>query len=97
MNRRAFVSDFWKKGLLAGSNADTVLLRIDADERDDFLEAFEGAKYLYKGVLRTRTLFASLLYRDYAAVRRAIGLRWKRWNGISTLQSGIIRRERGKR
>ena len=70
MNRRAFVSDFWKKGLLAGSNADTVLLRIDADERDDFLEAFEGAKYLYKGVLRTRTLFASLLYRDYAAVQK---------------------------
>ncbi len=70
VNRRAFVSDFWKKGLLAGSNADTVLLRIDADERDDFLEAFEGAKYLYKGVLRTRTLFASLLYRDYAAVQK---------------------------
>ncbi|HBV51109.1 MAG TPA: hypothetical protein DEF06_02375, partial [Clostridiales bacterium] len=67
---RAFSLDFWKKGLLAGSNADTVLIRIDADERDDFLEAFESARYLYDGVLRTRTLFASLLYRDYATVQK---------------------------
>lgn len=70
VNRRAFSLDFWKKGLLAGSNADTVLIRIDADERDDFLEAFESARYLYDGVLRTRTLFASLLYRDYATVQK---------------------------
>jgi ABC-type glycerol-3-phosphate transport system substrate-binding protein len=65
VSKSAMEMDFWRVGLLAGENAETVLLNIECDERDDFMEVFENARTLYDGVLRTRTLFASILYRDY--------------------------------
>lgn len=65
VNKTAWEMDFWKIGLLAGENADTVLLNIDCDQRDDFMELFENSRSLYDGVLRVRTIFASILYRDY--------------------------------
>ena len=69
-SKAAIEMDFWKVGLLAGENAETVLLNIDCDERDDFTEIFENCRTLYDGVLRTRTLFASILYRDYTEAEK---------------------------
>lgn len=63
--KAAWEQDFWKVGLLSGENAETVLINIECDERDDFKELFENSRTLYDGVLRVRTLFASILYRDY--------------------------------
>jgi ABC-type glycerol-3-phosphate transport system substrate-binding protein len=69
-SKTAIGMDFWRVGLLAGENAETVLVNIECDERDDFMELFENARSLYDGVLRTRTLFASILYRDYTEAEK---------------------------
>ena len=68
--KAAIEKDFWRVGLLSGENAETVLINIECDERDDFTEIFENCRTLYDGVLRTRTLFASILYRDYTEAEK---------------------------
>lgn len=64
-NKTLWRQDFWKKGLLSGENSEIVLMHIDSDIRDDYADAFMTKADSYNGVLRTRTLFAALFYRDY--------------------------------
>ena len=67
--------DFWKTGLLSGASADTVLIGIEQDMRDDYADLLIGDPEIYDKNIRLRTLFSAFLIRDYGdATKTANGI-----------------------
>ena len=67
--------DFWKRGLLSGASADTVLIGIEQDMRDDYADLLIGDPEIYDKNIRLRTLFSAFLIRDYGdATKTANGI-----------------------
>ena len=63
---------YWKRGLLSGLNAENVLIGIENDKRNDYVEILSGDGAVYEKNIRFRAICSNLMLEEIKRSSKSI-------------------------
>ncbi len=90
-NKDLVSEDYWRKGYITGDNAESLLVGIESDKRDDYAELLKGDFYVFEKNLRMRSIASEYLNVEFKNSKKRENITRKFFNDIAEIFNSTIK------